>query len=145
MVWAPNNPIRPFELVVTGEAEDWLPALGKIVGPRFVHPRRVRSDHELLEVVRAGSADAAVLDDASGWDIDVLRLLRLVRQLDEALPVVVVTEHTERPWLEDALRLTVYSVVVKPLAFEELLRQIHGIMRRLDHMLRESEPPSDVP
>ena len=144
MVWAPNNPLRPFELVVTGEAENWLPALGKIVGPRFVHPRRVRNDHELLEVVRTRTSDAAVLDDASGWDIDILRLLRMIRQLDKALPVVVVTEHTERKWMEDALRLAAYSVVVKPLELEELLRQIHGIMLRLNNMLRDSEPPAGM-
>jgi DNA-binding NtrC family response regulator len=137
MVWAPDEHFKPLELVVTGEAESWMPALGKIVGPRWLHPRRVRSDHELLEVVRAGRADAAVLDDESPWDIDVLGLLRLVRQMDPSLPVVVVTHHTERQWMESALRLAAYSVVVKPLALEELLRQIHGIMQRLSRELHE--------
>ena len=127
----------PLELVVTGEAESWLPALGKIVGPRWLHTRRVRSDHELLEVVRFGQADAAVLDDESPWDIDVLRLLRLIRQLDAALPVVVVTARRDRRWMEDALRLRAFSVVVKPLELEPLLQQIHGIMLRLSRVLRE--------
>lgn len=118
-----------------------MPALGKIIGPRWLRPRRVRSDHELLEVVRAKAADAAVLDDTGDWDIDVLRLLRMIRQLDAALPVVVVTEHTDRQWLENALRLAVYSVVVKPLELEELLRQVHGIMLKLNRMLHETDPP----
>jgi DNA-binding NtrC family response regulator len=141
MVWAPDNSFspKPFDLVVTGEAEDWMAALGKIVGPRWLRPRRVRSDHELLEVVRTRSADAAVLDDAGGWDIDVLKLLRMIRQLDAALPVVVVTAHTDRKWLEDALRLAAFSVVVKPLELEELLRQVHGIMCRLNRVLHDNE------
>ena len=129
--------IDPLELVVTGEAESWLPALGKIVGPRWRRTRRVRNDHELLEVVRFGQADAAVLDDERPWDIDMLRLMRRIRRLDAALPVVLVTHHTDRRWLEDALRLRVYSVVVKPLELEQLLQQIHGIMLRLRRVLRE--------
>lgn len=144
MVWAPEiDKDHPLELVVTGEAEDWLPALGKIVGPRYLHTRRVRSDNELLEVVRTGQADAAVLDDDSPWDLDVLRLLRMIRRLDARLPVVVVTQHTDRQWLEDALQLAAHSVVVKPLELEELLRQVHGVMTRLTRMLRQ--PPHRSP
>jgi two-component system phosphoglycerate transport system response regulator PgtA len=142
MVWAPDIEKRsPLELVVTGEAEDWLPALGQIVGPRFLHTRRVRSDHELLEVVRTGQADAAVLDDDAPWDVDVLRLLRMIRRVNARLPVVVVTKHTDRQWLEDALSLAAHSVVAKPLELEELLRQVHGVMTRLARMLRQ--PPLD--
>ncbi|MCD4823667.1 MAG: response regulator [Phycisphaerae bacterium] len=137
MVWAPNAEQKPLELVVTGEAESWLPALRQIVGPQLLHARRVRSDHELLEVVRAGQADAAVLDDESPWDLEVLPMLRMIRRLDQLLPVVIVTAHTDRQWMENALQLAAYSVVVKPLELEPLLRQIHGIMLRLSQMLRE--------
>jgi two-component system phosphoglycerate transport system response regulator PgtA len=141
MVWAPDmKKDSPLELVVTGEAEDWLPALGKIVGPRFLHTRRVRSDHELIEVVRKGQADAAVLDDDAPWDVDVLRLLRMIRRVNARLPVVVVTQHTDRQWLEDALSLAAHSVVAKPLELEELLRQVHGVMARLTRMLRQQTP-----
>ncbi len=139
MVWVENARINPLELVLTGEAEAWTSALGKIVGPRWVRARRVHSGRELIEVVRAGRADAAVLDDESIWDVDILRLLRMVRQMDQQLPVVVVTDHTDRQWLEDALRLAAYSVVVKPLELEELLRQIHGIMLRLSGSLHRKE------
>lgn len=139
MVLADNSRLKPLQLVVTGEAETWLPALGQIVGQRWLHPRRVRSDHELLEVVRSGQADAAVLDDETPWDLDVLRLLRLIRQVNRSLPVVVVTEHTDRAWLEHALRLAATSVVVKPLELEQLLRQIHTIMSRMERLLRGKE------
>jgi two-component system, NtrC family, response regulator AtoC len=139
MVLANRDSSKPMQLVVTGEAESWLPALGQIVGKRLLHPRKVRSDHELLEVVCAGQADAAVLDDDSPWDIDVLRLLRLIRQANASLPVVVVTEHTDRAWLENALRLAATSVVVKPLELEQLLRQIYAIMSSMETLLRRKE------
>ena len=126
----------PFGLVLTGEAEDWLPALERIVGSQYLTTYRVQGGGELLDVVRSGVADAAVLDDAAGWDVDILHLLRLIRRLDAMFPVVVVTARRDRRWLEAALRLAVFSVVTRPLELEELLRQIQRMMRRLDEMLR---------
>ena len=130
----------PLNLVVTGEAESWLPALEMIVGGAYLAPRRVQSDRELLQVVSAGDADAAVLDDAAAWQLDVLHLLRMIRRVNRTLPVVVVTGRRDRHWLEDALRLAAFSVVTRPLELEELLRQIQRMMHRLDEMLRRGRP-----
>lgn len=131
----------PFSLVVTGEAESWLPALHQIVGSDYLVPRPVSDDRELLDVVGSGQADAAVLDDAAQWDLDALQLLRMIRRVNRTLPVVVVTGRRDRHWLEDALRLTAFSVVTRPLALEELLRQIARMMSRLDEVLRRDEGP----
>ena len=136
MVAVKNYETDPFGLVVTGEAEAWLEALDLIVGPDVIVPYKVSSDRELFEVVESGVADAAVLDEETAWTVDVLKLLRMVRRLDHLLPVVVVTSRTDRRLLEDALGLAAYSVVAKPLEFEELLRQILGMMRRLESLLR---------
>jgi len=131
---------RPFNLVVTGEAESWLPALDKIVGRRWLVTHRVSSDDELLEAVQTREVDAAVLDDAAQWSLDILKLLRMIRRLDAVLPVVVITGRCDRRWLEDALRLAVFSVISRPLELEELLRQIQRMMVRLDRMLRGEMP-----
>ena len=136
MVETAYNRKAPFGLVVTGEAELWLESLELIVGPDMLVPYRVRNDRELLEVVQSGIADAAVLDDEASRALDVLKVLRMVRRLDRSLPVVVVTARTDRRLLEDALGLAAYSVVAKPLELEELLRQILGMMRRLEQLLR---------
>ena len=129
----------PMGLAVTGEAQWWLPALETIIGPKLLKPVQVDSDRELLDVVRSGAVDAAVLDDEAQWSVDVLKLLRMIRRLDSDLPVVVVTKRNDRRLLEDALRLTAFSVVVKPLALEELLRQIQRMMARIDRRLRSGQ------
>ena len=139
MVAAVNERSSPFSLVVTGEAEFYSSALEKIVGPQWIRTYDVSSDRELLSVVEAGEADAAVLDDSAGWAVDVLHLLRMIRRLDSMLPVVVVTTHRDRLYLENALRLAAFSVVVRPLQLEQLLRQIHRIMTRLDAALRNQQ------
>lgn len=127
----------PFGLVVTGQAEEWLPTLEEIVGVNLLVTYKANSGDELLDVVGSGVADAAVLDDAVDWRLDILHLLRMVRRVDALLPVVVVSGRTDRLWLEDAMRLAVFSVVTRPVELEDLLRQIHRIMARLDEALRE--------
>ncbi len=134
MVTTSNQRRHPFGLVVTGEAESWLPALELIVGPDLLLPYKVSSNAELLDVVQSGAADAAVIDDEAAWAIDVMQILRMIRRLNSLLPVVVVTSRRDRRILEDALRLTAFSVVAKPLALEELLRQIQRIMARFDRL-----------
>jgi len=136
MVAALNERSSPFNLVVTGEAELYSGALAKIVGPQWIKTYDVGSDRELFAVVESGKADAAVLDDSADWAVDVLALLRMIRRLDSMLPVVVVTAHRDRLYLENALRLAAFSVVVRPLQLEQLLRQVHRIMTRLDAALR---------
>jgi DNA-binding response OmpR family regulator len=139
MVAALNQRRGPFGLVVTGEAESWQPALELIVGPRWLTTYRVRGGDELLSFVEAGLADAAVLDAAPEWGLDVLQLLRMIRRLNESLPVVVLTDRSDRRWLEHALRLAAFSVITKPLELEALLRQLRRIMIRVDTMLRPDE------
>ncbi len=131
---------RPFRLVVTGEAEDWLPALSRLIAPEYVALQRVDDDRELMEVVQSRGADAAVLDEHAKWAIDGLRLLRMIRRLDASLPVVVVTRHPDRRFLEVALKLRAYSVVRAPLEFEQLVGQIYGMMKRMERHLRFGRP-----
>jgi DNA-binding NtrC family response regulator len=130
---------HPFNLVVTGEAETWQRALDSLLGPRWLRTYRVNSDRELISVVEAGLADAAVLDEDADWSVDVLGMLRMLRRMNQRLPVVVVTRRQDRRWLETALQLTAFSVVCKPLELEELLRQLQRIMLRMDRILRERE------
>ncbi len=131
---------EPFNLVITGEAETWKPALEQIVGLKYLRLQPVRNDRELLKVVETGCTDAAVLDDANDWPVSALHLLRMIRRINHLLPVVVISSRRDRRWLEDALRLTAFSVVVRPLALEELLRQIERMMRRIDEALRGPRP-----
>jgi len=110
--------------------------LEEIVGPRWLRTRQVDSDTELLETIESGSVDAAVLDEDLSWGPQVLQLLRMIRRLDATVPVVIVSSRTDRTWLEDALSLAAFSVLVKPLQLEQLLRQLQRMMVRLDQSLR---------
>lgn len=115
--------------------------MAQLIGPKYVQPYMVNGDEELIGIVKARQADAAVLDDQVDWGLDVLRMLRMIRRLDAQLPVVVVTGHRDRRYLQSALELRAYSVVARPLALEQLIRQIHGMMAQMERMLRTGRPP----
>lgn len=136
MVATRNRESQPLRLVVSGEADTWKLALEQIVGPQLLTMLPVRGDRELMEVVRSGEADAAVIDEEVDWGLDILQVLRMIRRLNERIPVVVVTRRSDRRLLEAALRLAAFSVVTKPLELEEMLRQLQRLMVRLDRMLR---------
>ena len=129
----------PFGLAVTGEGEQYLQALRLIVGPTWLRTYQVDSDREVIQLVRSGKADALLLDEEA-IAVDGLKLLRTIRRFNESMLVVLLTEHTERRWLEEALRLAAFSVVIKPLRLEEMLVQIHRMMVRLDAVLRGPAP-----
>ena len=57
MVAAAFQQRSPFNLVVAGEAESWLPALDMIVGPRYLTIHKVAGDTQLLSVVESGLKD----------------------------------------------------------------------------------------
>jgi len=127
---------EPFGLVVNGEAGEWAEALEKIVGRQWVETYRVGKDREVLDLVEAGVADAAVLDEGA-IEAEPLHLLRDIRRRNQTLLVVLLTRTTvDRRWLEEALRLTAFSVVIKPLRLEELLVQVHRMMMRFDALMR---------
>jgi len=126
----------PFSLLVNGEAGDYVEALEQIVGQPWLRTYRVGSDNEMLQLVREGVGDAVVLDEAA-TELDPLRMLRMIHRLNEALLVVLLTRRSDRRWMEQALRLTAFSVVIKPLRLEELLGQIHRMMVRLDAAIRK--------
>ena len=139
MNWYYNQTDKPMKLVVTGEAESWLPALSQIVGSQWLLTRKVETDVELLEAISSGDIDAAVLDDQSDSELDLLMLLRMIRRVAPNIPVVIVTQNQDRRYLETALQLAVFSVVNKPLEFEDLLRQIYNIMMRLAKLIEQSD------
>jgi len=127
--------LDPFGLVVNGEAGEYVDALRMIVGSRWIQTFPARTDREVLELVRHDVPDAVFLDDEA-IQADTLKLLRTIRRVNRATQVVLLTGRTDRRWLEDALRLAAFSVVIKPLRLEELLVQVHRMMVRMNIVIR---------
>jgi DNA-binding response OmpR family regulator len=120
---------RPLSLVVSGETRRHGETLRKLLLPELVKMLDAHNMHELLGIVQHGAADAVVVDSDRD-DQELLTMLRLIRRVDWAVPVILVAREVSRRFLEGALRLEAFSIAHKPLEREELLIQLRRIMER---------------
>ncbi|NQU76527.1 MAG: response regulator [Planctomycetes bacterium] len=120
---------RPLGLVISGEARRHAENLRKLLAPGLVDMLDAPSMSELLMWVQRGLADVAVVDSDHD-DRELLNTLRIIRQVNSAMPVVLVVRNITRRFLEGALRLEAFSIVHKPLEREELLIQLWRIVER---------------
>lgn len=109
---------------------EWVDRLAARLRPARLTVHRTASGTDALDVVRRGRLSFAVLDTYP-HDVGGLGLLRRIRSIDAALPCVLVTERTDRRYLQRALDLKAYSVVTTPVD-ESILRElIAAAFRRL--------------
>lgn len=129
--------VRPgrFGLVVTGEANQYAQLLERLVGPQLLTLVPVNTEDQVLHVVESGQADAVVLDEAV-VRVDALRVLRMIRRLDQTMLVLLLARQADQRRLAEALDLAAFSVVMKPLRLEELLNQLYRMMLRIEEQLR---------
>jgi len=118
-----------FTLVVSGEARQHVGNLRKLLGPHPVDMYNAADTGDLIETVQDGRADAVVVDSDRGQQ-DVLKILRMIRRVNAALPVILVARRTPRRFMEGALRLAAFSIVHKPVEREELLIQLRRLVDR---------------
>ena len=122
---------RPLQLVLSGEACRHTEILRTLLGPHRVDMVTADSLTDLVGMVETGRGDAVVID-SNRSDQELLVMLRSIRRVTWALPVVLVVRRATRRFMEGALRLDAFSVVHKPLEREELLVQLRRIVERLN-------------
>jgi DNA-binding NtrC family response regulator len=120
---------RPLALVVSGETRRHAEVLRKLLLPELVRMLDADTMDELLGIVQHGAADAVVVDSDRD-DQELLMMLRLIRRVNWAVPVILVARDATRRFLEGALRLEAFSIAHKPLEREELLMQLRRVMER---------------
>ncbi len=114
-------------------------SLGEWARDAGFHPLEATNEGEALERVRDHEVDAVVLDLKLA-DEDGIQVLRRLRELDPALPVVMLTGHGTVEHAVRATRLGAYDFVLKPPDLEHLevvLRRAmeHARLRReVDHL-----------
>ncbi len=125
-----------FELVITGEARNYAQFLERLVGPDLLLLKPVGTEEQVLNLVQSGQPDAVVLDEAA-MRIDALRVLRMIRRVNQTMLVLVLAQRANERRLAEALDLAAFSVVLKPLHLEELLNQLYRMMLRMENELRQ--------
>src|SRR5512139_2446889 len=93
-------------------------ALKELVQGRGWEPLLARSGAEALDLL--DRADA-VVTDFSMPEMDGMELLRVVRERDESLPVILLTAHGSERLAVRAIKTGAYEYVTKPFDVDELV------------------------
>jgi CheY-like chemotaxis protein len=119
---------RPYSILITDDDRACREALREIVEPQGYRIILASSGEEAVEIVRVEPVHAALLDmhmpTLTGLDT-----MRLMRQINEILPCILVTADATDALIRQALNAHAYSVIPKPVNKHLVL---HTVVRALD-------------
>lgn len=130
---------RPYSILITDDDSSCREALREIVEPQGYQTYLASSGEEAVEIVRFHVVHAVLLDmhmpTLTGLDT-----MRLVRQIREPLPCILVTADATDGLIRQALNDHAYSVIPKPVNKHLVL---HTVVRALNRY-HESGPSSST-
>ena len=118
--------VAEFRQVLAGPSGQgrWADALSRIFEPQGIVVRRAPTRPETVSIVEHEPVAVAGLG-VEQPRMDGLSVLRIIRNLDAALPCVLVSRQASRPLMEQALGLGAYSVLADPVDVDIMA----GVMR----------------
>jgi len=95
----------------------------------------VTNGNEALEAVEAKKADVVLLDYKM-VDMDGIAILKRIRKIDNALPVIMLTAYPEVKVMKEAEKLNISAFIPKVSAYSDiqtaLKRAIHMVEKQLN-------------
>ena len=102
------------------------------------------SGAEALTVVRGGRADLVLLDVRMPG-LDGVQVLRKIREINEDVPVIMVTANEDVGLAKETLRLGAFDYVAKPFDFDYLDRAVAAGLARAGEKATAGHAPEDDP
>lgn len=99
---------------------------------------------EALTAIRGGRADLVLLDVRMPG-LDGVQVLRRIRELDESVPVIMVTANEDVGLAKETLKLGAFDYVAKPFDFDYLDRAVAAGLARVAEKTPASPAPGDGP
>jgi CheY-like chemotaxis protein len=106
---------RPYSILITDDDRGCRESLREIVEPEGFRTLLASSGEEALDIVRETQVHLALLDMHMPR-LTGLETLQLVRQINEVLPVILVTADASERLMRQAFRAHAYSVIPKPVS-----------------------------
>ena len=134
---------EPLSILITDDDAGSREALREIVEPEGFHALLAASGEEAIDIVREGSVHLALLDMHMPR-LTGLETLQLVHQINDGLPVILVTADATEDVVRQAFIMRAYSVIPKPVSRHMLIyTMVRALMRAYGNMLREdTDPPT---
>jgi len=118
-----------FTVLLANELEGWHQTVRDLLTPQGVQTVSARNGREALDLIESSLVHVAVLD----MQMPVLggmQVVRRMQQLPSAPPAILLANHLSTQLLQEALGMRVFSVLSKPVDFNQLLDALARVLRR---------------
>ena len=122
----PNN---RFSVLLAHDQGDWQDTVRQLLEPQGVTTLAVRSGREALDVLQHQPVHVAILDQHMP-QLGGLQVIRLMRDIKNAPPSILLTPHLTDHLLHEALGMRVFSVLSKPVDLNLLLDALARVLRK---------------
>jgi len=125
---APTGENR-FCVLLPQEPGAWLETVSRLLEPMGVRTVLARSGHDALHLLAGQTFHAAVLDT----DMPLLggmQVVRLMRESSNRTPAILLSPRVTTQLMREALQMSVFSVLGKPVDVNVLLDSLARVLRR---------------
>jgi len=116
-------------VLLANEQDGWNQTVRTLLEPQGVQTITARSGREALQVMESQPIHVAVLDTQMP-QLGGLQVIRLMREIRNAPPAILVAHDLTSHLLREALGMHVFSVLSKPVDLDVLLGTLARVLRR---------------
>lgn len=124
------SPANRLTVLLTNETESWHATVRQLLAPQGVHTITARTGREALALMESQTVHVAVLDHRMP-QLGGLQVIKLVREHKHTPPAtILLAESLSTALLHEALGMSVFTVLAKPVNHDQLLDALARAMRR---------------
>jgi len=127
MVDAPHQ--NRLTVLLANEQERWHQTVRTLLEPQGVQTISARSGREALHLIESTPVHVAVLD-AQMPQLGGMQVIRLMREMHNAPPAILLAGDLTSHLLREALGMHVFSVLSKPVDLNVLLDTLARVLRK---------------
>ena len=116
-------------VLLANEQENWHQTVRGLLEPQGVHTISARSGREALHLIESQPIHVAVLDQQMP-QLGGLQVIKLMRELQNAPPAILLANQLTNHLLHEALGMHVFTVLTKPVDFNVLLDALARVLKR---------------
>jgi DNA-binding NtrC family response regulator len=124
-----NSVSNRLTVLLANEQEGWHQTVRGLLEPQGVQTLSARSGREALHMIESQPIHVAVLDQQMP-QLGGLQVIRLMRELRQAPPAILLASQLSSHLLNEALGMHVFTVLAKPVDFNQLLDALARVLRR---------------
>ena len=115
----------PWRILIVDDDQELCWLLSNLVVRNGFHAQIASTGHDAIALLNTGDPEIMLLDSHLP-DINGIDLLRIVRQINPGLPVIVITAFAEIGRTVEAIKAGAYDYIAKPFNHDDLIRVIQG-------------------